>query len=72
MPNIELWAGALSLVLRHDLTGCALSARQAADLLARIADNPNVDRETRALCEEASLRLIDQHGEATRCRPYQH
>lgn len=72
MPNIELWAGALSLVLRHDLTGCALSARQAADLLSRIADNPEVDRETRALCDEASLRLIDLHEEGSRCHPCRH
>lgn len=69
MPNIDLWAGALSLVLRHDLTGCAVSAHQAADLLARIADNPDVDHATRTLCDEASLRLIDLHTEEARCRP---
>lgn len=72
MPNSELWAGALSLVLRHDLTGCTLSAQQAASLLARIADHPDVDQETRALCEEASLRLSDRHGESVPCRPRQH
>lgn len=72
MPNIDLWAGALSLVLRHDLTGCAVSARQAADLLARLADSPDVDRDTRTLCDEASLRLIDLHPETTGCRPCQH
>lgn len=72
MPNTELWAGALSLVLRHDLTGCTLSAQQAASLLARIAENPDVDEETRTLCEEASLRLSDLHGEPMRCQPRQH
>ena len=72
MPNTELWAGALSLVLRHDLTGCTHSARQAAALLARIADHPDVDLETRTLCEEASLRLTDFPAETKRCHPDRH
>ena len=64
MPNSDLWAGALSLVLRHDLTGCAVAASRAADLLARIAEHADVDPEMRTLCEEASMRLIDRHLEA--------
>lgn len=59
MPNTELWAGALSLVLRHNETGCQQSAHQAACLLARISDTPDVDLETRSLCERASQRLAD-------------
>lgn len=57
MPSHELWAGALSLLLRHHLTGCTVTARQAATLLDRIANCPEVDAETRALCEDASIRL---------------
>lgn len=72
MPNSDLWIGALSLVLRHDLTGCAVAARQAADVLARIAEHPDVDRDTRTLCDEASARLMDRHTETPRCRPHQH
>jgi hypothetical protein len=67
MPSPELWAGALSLLLRHNLTGCTHSARQAATVLERIASCPEVDAETRALCENASFRLsADQ--EARQCR----
>lgn len=72
MPHTELWAGALSLLLRHGLTGCTQSALQAADLLGRIAEFPDVDNDTRMLCEQASLRLTDPHGELTSCRPCQH
>lgn len=55
-PNV-LWAGALSLLLRHNETGCAKSARQAADLLDRLADSPDLDSDTRNLCQRASDRL---------------
>lgn len=72
MPDNALFAGALSLVLRHDLTGCAQSAQQAAAVLARIADQPDIDQETRALCEEASLRLIDFRTETRQCHPNRH
>jgi hypothetical protein len=57
MPASALWAGALSLLLRHNETACPKSARQAADLLDRLADDPALDRETRALCSRASDRL---------------
>ncbi len=59
MPTIELWAGALSLLLRHNETGCQQSARQAACLLERISETPEVDAETRSLCERAGQRLAD-------------
>lgn len=60
MPNTELWAGALSLMVRYAETGCAQSGRQAARLLDRIADMPGIDQETGVLLERASLRLADQ------------
>lgn len=55
-PN-ALWAGALSLLLSHNETGCPKSAHQAAGLLDRLADDPALDRETRSLCARASDRL---------------
>lgn len=60
MPTTELWAAALSLLLRHDMTGCGRSALQAAGLLDRIADHPGIDDETRSLCEQASMRLASR------------
>ncbi|NTV11923.1 MAG: hypothetical protein HGA47_14320 [Zoogloea sp.] len=68
MPSNPLWAGALSLLLRHSLTGCVHSAHQAADLLDRLADSPELDRETRNLCEEVSQRLTTPRQEAVQCR----
>ena len=67
MPAPELWAGALSLLLRHHQTGCSVAARQAAALLERIAECPEVDAETRALCEDASLRLSTANQETPSC-----
>jgi hypothetical protein len=57
MPGIELWAGALNLLLRHELSGCEHAGRQAAGLLERLAEHPGVDAETRVLCECMSERL---------------
>lgn len=71
MPPTELWAGALSLVLRHSLTGCSHSAHQAANLLDRLADCPGMDEETRNLCEQASVRLATSNRELLPCRPRQ-
>lgn len=59
MPHAELLAGALSLLLQHTLTGCAHAGHQAAGLLERIADQQDLDRETRQLCERMSQRLAD-------------
>ena len=53
----SLWAGALSQLLSFGETGCPHSARRAADLLSRLADDPRVDREIAELCERASHRL---------------
>lgn len=60
MPNTEIWAGALSLMVRYTETGCTQSGRQAACLLDRIVDMPGIDGETCALLERACLRLADQ------------
>lgn len=68
MPSSELWAGALSLLLRHDLTGCSVAARQAATVLDHIACCPEVDAETRSLCEAASVRLSAAGSENASCR----
>lgn len=59
IPTATLWAGALSLLLRHNETGCPKSRRQAADLLDRLANDPALDGETRSLCSRASERLED-------------
>ena len=56
-PLSQIWAGALSLLLQHHETVCAHSARQAARLLECLSDAPEVDAQTRCLCERASLRL---------------
>ena len=57
MPPPELWAGALSLLLIHDESGCPHSALNAARLLDHLCDSPDIDDDTRALCERASSRL---------------
>ncbi len=53
----QLWAGALSLLLIHDETGCLHSAGQAARLLEQLADDAELTRDLRDLCERASQRL---------------
>jgi hypothetical protein len=60
MPHSELWAGALSLIVRYSETGCLQSGRQAACLLDHLVELPGLDHETSALLERASLRLGDQ------------
>ena len=57
MANNALWAGALSLLLIHDESGCPHSALNAARLLDYLCEQPDLDDETRQLCERASLRL---------------
>lgn len=61
----DLYAAALSQLLRHDLAGCPRAALQAADLLDRLADQPEIDAETRQLCERMSRQLAGRS--ATRC-----
>ncbi|MBS1130788.1 MAG: hypothetical protein H6R16_1790 [Proteobacteria bacterium] len=67
MPSSALWAGALSLVLIHEETGCVHSALHAARLLEQLSDTEEVDDDTRRLCERASSRLTRQ--EAHHARP---
>jgi hypothetical protein len=68
MPPIDLFAGALSLVLIHEETGCAQSALNAARLLDALSDASDIDTDTRRLCERASERLYHQghHDEGGR------
>ena len=58
MPSSDLWAGALSLLLIHSESGCPHSAWNAARLLEHLADAPEIDEDTRQLCERASARLL--------------
>lgn len=64
----NLWAGALSQLLSFNETGCPHSARRAAGLLSRLADDPRVDREIAELCERAIQRL-DLTGQHARELP---
>ena len=57
MPPPELWAGALSLLLIHGESGCPHSAINAARLLDRLCESPDLDDQTRDLYERASNRL---------------
>ena len=57
MPNAELWAGALSLLLIHGESGCPHAARNAARLLERLSEETGLDDATLDLCERASNRL---------------
>ena len=60
MPPPELWAGALSLLLIHGESGCPHSAINAARLLDRLSESPDLDDETRDLYERASNRLSQE------------
>ncbi len=53
-PTASLFAGALDHLMRHSLSGCGQAARHAADLLEQLSARPDVDRETRSLCERMS------------------
>ena len=66
MPPTDLFAGALSLVLIHEETGCAQSALNAARLLDALSDARDIDSDTRRLCERASERLYKE-GDRDAC-----
>ena len=66
MPPSDLFAGALSLVLIHEETGCAQSALNAARLLDALSDACDIDSDTRRLCERASERLYKE-GDRDAC-----
>lgn len=57
MEPASTWASALSLLLIHDETGCRHSALNAARVLEQLSEARELDSETRALLERASLRL---------------
>jgi hypothetical protein len=57
MRNSGLFAAALSQVLGHELTECRREGRHADDLLDRLLCEPDLDAETRWLCEEKVRRL---------------
>jgi hypothetical protein len=62
MIGNELWIGALQLVLRQELSDCALAAYQAVGVLERIAELPESDAEMRGLCESMCERLLNRRG----------
>lgn len=53
----SLLAGALDHLMRYQLTGCGHSARVAAHLLDQLADQSDVNRDTRCLCGRMSEAL---------------
>lgn len=59
MTPSTLFAGALSLVLIHEETGCVQSAMHAARLLEALSEASDIDDDTRQLCERASHRLLE-------------
>jgi hypothetical protein len=70
MAANDLWAGALSLLLIHDETGCRHSALNAVRLLERLCEQEGLDEETRKLCERASQRLTqNRHRDFYHARP---
>jgi hypothetical protein len=60
MTNPLIWAGTLTLILIHAESGCRHSALHAARLLEQLSETPELDDETRALCERASQRFASQ------------
>lgn len=57
-----LFAGALDHLMRHTLTGCRQAAHHAARLLEALAERPDVDSETRRLCNRMCECLEAGHG----------
>ena len=57
MSSAKLLVGALTLLMRYDLTGCSHAASQAATLLDRLSDLPELDRDTHRLCDQMSIKL---------------
>lgn len=55
----SLLAGTLEHLMRYQLTGCSHSAHVAAQLLEQLAGQPDVDRDTRHLCDRMSEALED-------------
>lgn len=62
---IDLMAGALDHLMRYALTGCHQSARHAAYLLDRLAEQPGVCANLRGTCERMSGALESRDFLAT-------
>jgi hypothetical protein len=60
----SLLAGALGHLMRYQLTGCAHSAHVAAHLLDQLAEQPDVDGDTRCLCDRMCEALEAGQGGA--------
>ena len=60
--NTALFAGALSQLRRHRLTGCVKAAHQAARLLDALSQRADVDDDTRELFGRMSEQLEIGHG----------
>lgn len=58
----SLLAGALDHLMRYQLTGCTHSAHVAAHLLDQLAEQPDVDGDTRCLCDRMSEALEAGQG----------
>ena len=56
-----LIASALDHLMRHTLTGCEQAAHHAAQLLDRLSERADLDREMRNLCDRMSERLGAGH-----------
>jgi len=50
----QILLGALDHLVRYQLTGCTHSAHVAVQLLAQLASQPDVDGDTRDLCDRMS------------------
>ena len=67
-PTATLFAGALDHLMRYTLTGCSHAAHHAMNLLERLSDQQDVDREPRCLCWRMSEALA---GVRTEIHPKQ-
>ncbi len=72
MDHDPLWAGALSLVLLHEETGCPHSALHAARLLERISELPEIDGSTRDLTGRRSHDTSHARSQPRRSRQASH
>jgi|JFJP01.1.fsa_nt_gi hypothetical protein len=59
--NTALLTGALDQLMRHTLTGCGRAAHQASRLLDLLAEQSELDSETRELCGRMSEELAAGH-----------
>lgn len=65
LASNSMLAGTLAILLQHCLSTCPISGLQAAELLARLADDPTLDEGLRDYCDQFSRRLY-QHSRELR------